>query len=52
MVSKTNQIISENINEGFHGDPVVKNPSANAEDTVGSGKNLSWSGRFHMLWGN
>ena len=33
MVSKTSQIISENINEGFPGDPVVKNPPANAEDT-------------------
>ena len=33
MVSKTSQIISENINEGFPGDPVVKNPAANAEDT-------------------
>ena len=34
MVSKTSQIINENINEGFPGDPVVKNPPANAGDTV------------------
>ena len=33
MVSKTSQIISKNINEGFPGGPGVKNPPANAEDT-------------------
>ena len=36
------------LQEDFPGGPVVKNPSASAEDT-GSIPGL---GRFHMLWGN